>query len=190
MRRIGIDFDETLFPTLEKVIEIYNKRHGTNIEISQITTYRLHDNFPTDVADELLELFVDRDVYSSLQPYKGAVRAVKTLIEQGNEIYVATSTDVRNMEWKEELLQKYFPFIPKNNLIRIHNKSLLNLDVLIEDKLENLINTFADRVCINQPWNQDEDSDYVYGIYRIHHWGEIINITNEIERKSKVWENQ
>lgn len=188
MKRIALDFDETLFPTLGKVIEVYNKRHGTNLELSQITTYNLSDNFDVDVADELIELFVDKEVYSSLQPYKGAVRAVKTFVEQGNEVYVATATDVRNMEWKEELLQKHFPFIPKKNLIRIHNKALLNVDVLVEDKLDNLQNTFADRVCFDQPWNQDDDFDYVYSVYRVHNWSEIINVINNIERKEKEWE--
>ena len=185
MLRIAIDFDSTLFPTMEKVIEIYNKRHDTFIDISKITEYSLHDNFPADVADELIALFVEKEVYDCLQPYKGAARAIKTLVEQGHEIYIATSTDVRNMEWKEELLQKHFPFIPKKNLIRIHNKSLLNVDVLIEDKLDNLKSIFADRVCFNQPWNIDNDADYVYSISRIHHWGEIINIIQSIERKDK-----
>lgn len=188
MKRIALDFDETLFPTLEKVLEIYNKRHGTNFELSQITTYNLSDSFESDVADELIELFVEKDVYSSLQPYKGAVKAVKTLVEQGHEVYIATSTDVRNMEWKEQLLKKHFPFIPKNNLIRIHNKALLNIDVLVEDKLDNLKSTFADRVCFTQPWNRDDNTDYVYSIYRIRNWGEIINVINTIERKSKEWE--
>lgn len=188
MLRIAIDFDETLFPTLEKVIEIYNKRYNTNIELSQITTYNLHDSLSAEVADELLELFVDKSVYDSLQPYKGAVRAVKSLVEQGNEVYIATSTDVRNMEWKEQLLQKHFPFIPKKNLIRIHNKALLNVDVFVEDKLDNLKSTFADRICFDQPWNRDDDSDYVYSIYRIHHWGEINNVIQNIERKDKEWE--
>ena len=188
MFKIAIDFDETLFPTLNKVIEVYNMHHNVGIELSQITTYNLHDSLPQEVADELLELFVDKSVYDCLQPYKGAVRAVKTLVEQGHEVYIATSTDVRNMEWKEELLQKHFPFIPKKNLIRIHNKALLNVDVLVEDKMENLTQTFADRICFNQPWNIDEGKDYAYSIYRIHHWGEINNIIQSIERKDKEWE--
>ena len=188
MLRIAIDFDETLFPTLEKILDIYNKHHDSNIELSQITTYNLSDSLDADIADELLELFVDKSVYDCLQPYKGAVRSVKTLVEQGHEIYIVTSTDVRNMEWKEELLQKHFPFIPKKNLIRIHNKSLLSVDVLVEDKLDNLKSTFADRICFDQPWNQDEDADYVYSISRIHHWGEINNVIQNIERRDKEWE--
>lgn len=188
MLRIAIDFDSTLFPTMERVIELYNKKHGTPFELSQITTYNLHESLPTEVADELLELFVDKSIYDCLQPYKGAVRSIKTLVEQGHEVYIATSTDVRNMEWKEELLQKHFPFIPKKNLIRIHNKALLNVDVLVEDKMDNLTQTFADRVCFNQPWNIDEGKDFAYSIYRIHNWGEIINVIQNIERKEKEWE--
>lgn len=186
--RIAIDFDETLFPTLEKILEIYNKRNNTSLDISQITTYNLYDCFSEDVADELISLFVDKTTYNSLQPYKGSIKVIQSLVSKGHEIIIATATDVRNLEWKEKLLQRYFPFVPKENLIRIHNKKLLDVDVLVEDKLDNLTQTFAERVCFNQPWNVDKDTDYVYSIYRIHHWGEIINIINEIERKNKEWE--
>ena len=188
MKRIAIDFDETLFPTLGKVIEIYNNRHNTNIELSQITTYNLYDCLPSDIADELLELFVDKEVYDNLQPYKGAVKAVRTLIERGNEVYIATATDIKNLAWKEQLLQRHFPFVPKDNLIRIHNKRLLNVDVLVEDSLDNLTKTFADRVCFSQPWNQDEEKDYIYDIFRFSNWSEIVNIIDNIERKEKEWE--
>lgn len=187
MLKVAIDFDSTLFPTIEKVLEIYNKKHNANIELSQITTYNLHHSLSADVADELIRLFVDKSLYENLQPYKGAVRAVKTLVEQGHEVYIATATDVRNMEWKEQLLQKHFPFIPKGNLIRIHNKSLLNVDAMIDDKIENLVQTFADRICFDQPWNEDVNKDYVYSISRVYHWGEIVNIINDIERKNKEW---
>lgn len=186
--KIAIDFDEVLFPTLDKVLEVYNGRHEKQLLLSQITTYNLYECLDNAVADELISLFVDKSIYNNLQPYRGSIKAVKTLVDKGHEIYVATASDIRNMEWKEKLLQRYFPFIPKENVIRIHNKKLLNVDVLIEDKLDNLIQTFAERVCFNQPWNQDKAADYVYSIYRIHNWSEIINVINNIERKEKEWE--
>lgn len=186
--KIAIDFDEVLFPTLEKVLEIYNKKHEEQLTLSQITMYNLYECLDTVVADELISLFVDKSVYNNLQPYKGSIKAIKTLVDKGYEVYIATASDIRNMEWKEKLLQRYFPFISKENLIRIHNKKLLDVDVLIEDKLDNLVQTFAERVCFNQPWNQDKEADYIYSIYRIHNWGEIINIINDIERKNREWE--
>lgn len=185
---IGIDFDETLFPTLEKIINIYNKRHNDTIDFSQITTYNLFECLDDFVAEQILSLFQDKEVYDNLQPFKGAVRAVQTLINDGHDIYIATATNTINLEWKEQLLQRHFPFIPKNNLIRIHNKKLLNLDVLIDDNLDNLTQIIADRICFNQLWNQSESKDFAYDIHRIYHWNEVINIINEIERKNKQWE--
>jgi 5'(3')-deoxyribonucleotidase len=58
MKRIAIDFDETLFPTLEKVIEIYNKRYSAHLELSHITTYSLYDCLDQDVAEDMIEYFV------------------------------------------------------------------------------------------------------------------------------------
>lgn len=185
--KIAIDFDSTLFPTLEKVIEVYNKRNNADIELSQITTYSLYDCLSADVADEIIALFVDKSIYNTLQPYKGSVKAIQTLTNKGHEIIIATATDSKNLEWKEKLLQRYFPFVPKENLIRIHNKKLLNVDVLIEDNLNNLTQTFAERICFNQPWNRDEKADYIYSICRVNHWSEIVEVINEIERKEKEW---
>lgn len=185
--KIAIDFDETLFATLEKVIEIYNKRNGAELSLSQITTYNLFECLSSDVAEQLIELFEDETVYDFLQPYNGAIRAVQTLVNNGHEVYIATATSSKNLEWKEQLLKRYFPFVPQENVIRIHNKKLLNIDVIIDDKLDNLTQTFANRICFCQPWNNDKEKDYIYDISRIHHWGEIVNIIDNIERKNKEW---
>lgn len=186
---IAIDFDETLFATLEKVIEIYNKRNGAELSLSQITTYNLFECLPSDVAEQLLEIFEDKTVYDFLRPYDGAVRAVQALVNNGHEVYIATATSSKNLEWKEQLLKRYFPFVPQENVIRIHNKKLLNCDIMIEDNLDTLVKTLtADRVCFNQPWNNGASKDFVYDIHRFSDWGEINDIISEIERRNKKWE--
>lgn len=187
---IVIDFDETLFPTLQKVIAVYNKRHHAAFTLEQITTYNLHECFEADVADELLELFCDQEVYNNLQPFSGAVKSLKTMINNDHEVYIATATDVRNLSWKEELLQKYFPFIPQRNLIRIHNKKLLKADILIEDNLNNLIEIFADRICFSKPWNINENKDFIYEIKRCSTWSEILEAVNKIEKERLEWEKK
>lgn len=187
--KIALDFDNTLFQTVARVIEVYNSRNSTNIEFSQVAEYNLYECFPIKVADKLITLFADREVYDMLRPYKGATTAIKTLSTGGHELFVATSTDTRNLVWKEQLLQRYFPCIPKENLIRIHNKSLLNVDVLVDDHLDMLTKTLvADRVCFNQPWNNSPSKDFVYDIYRFSDWDEINDIISKIERKNKEWE--
>ena len=76
MSVIVCDFDETLFPTLAKVIEIYNKRYNDTLSLNTITTYNLYESLPAQVADRLLELFMNKEVYDDLQPYKGSVKAI------------------------------------------------------------------------------------------------------------------
>lgn len=185
---ITIDFDETLFPTLQKVIDIYNDCYNSTLSSEQITTYNLYECLDVAVADTLLDLFCQKEVYDSLQPYKGAVKAVKALIDRGHEIYIATATNVKNLEWKEQLLQRYFPFIPKDNLIRIHQKKLLKTDILIEDNLNTLMESFTERICFDQSWNHNELKDCVYGIRRAYNWSDIVNMVNNIEKEMKKWE--
>ena len=185
---IAIDFDETLFATLSKVIEIYNKRQDDTLSLDAITTYNLYESLPSQVTDRLLELFTDKEVYDNLQPYKGSVKSLQTLANNGHEIYIATATSSKNLEWKEQLLRRYFPFIPKENLIRIHNKKLLNVDVLVEDNLDTLTQTFADRICFDQPWNRSDSKDFAYSINRAYCWDDIVDIINKIEKENEEWE--
>lgn len=188
--KIVIDFDGTLFPTVEQVVELYNERYNESLQFSQITTYNFYECLPAPVADKLVDLFCDEEVYDSIQPYKGSIKAVQTLANKGHEIFIATATCTENLGWKERLLERYFPFIPKDNLIRIHNKKLLNVDVMIEDNLHHLKETHADRICFDHLWNQSERADYVYDIKRMHHWCEVVNIIKNIERKNEEWEKE
>ena len=179
---IAIDFDCTLFPTLEMVIDIYNQKYNESISLDQITQYSLYETFHKEVADKLFEIFWDEETYKNLYPYDNAIEVVKSLVSKGHEVYIATATTVKELYWKETLLQKYFPFIPKNNLIRIKNKSLLKCDIIIDDYLDNLINSDAIRICLDYPWNRNKQIEQEYNIHRTFSWDEILNI---IERNFK-----
>ena len=68
------------------------------------------------------------------------------------------------------------------------DKSLLKCDVMIDDCLDNLISNICERICLDYPWNQSKEKDFVYSIYRAKSWKDIVNIINDIERKDKEWE--
>ena len=182
---IAIDFDETLFPTLGNIINIYNNRHDTNISIEQITTYSLRECLDTEIANEMLSMFGQKETYENLQPYKYATEIVQKLINQGHGIFIATATEVNNLKWKEDLLQKYFPFIPKHNLIRIHKKDLLKVDVIIDDYLNNLMNSEAEKICFDCAWNRDQQIEHQYNIHRAYSWDDILNIIKNLETENR-----
>lgn len=180
---IMCDIDGILNNLVEAVLNTYNSRANKNIQISDITTYNFFNCLdPTD-AKGITSLFKEKSLWDSLKPLQGAQKALRQLVKNGHKIYLATATDPINFKWKIDWLEQYYPFIPSDNVIRITDKSLLKCDVLIDDCLDNLIGIFAERVCLNYPWNKNDVKDYVYGIHRCNNWNEIVRVINKIDQE-------
>ena len=83
------------------------------------------------------------------------------------------------MKW----LKRYFPFIDESRIICIRDKSILDVDVMIDDNLDNLIgNIRCNRVLLEKPWNKDAH-DEVYGIKRCTNWDEIVVAVEEFYKQ-------
>lgn len=182
------DIDNVLNDLTDKTLALYNLRTGKNIQMSEITAYSFYDCLSKEDADRIIALFKEKELWDSLKPLPGAQEGLKKLMKQGHQIYLATATDPVNFEWKVNWIERYFPFIPSDNVIRIINKSLLNVDVLTDDCLSNLTDTFCDRVVLDRPWNRSTSKDYAYNIRRAKSWTDIVNIMNDINKEMKKWE--
>ena len=185
---ICIDIDGVLNDLIPKVIQLYNSRTGKDIKISNITKYNLHDCLPKEDANEIIALFSNEELWNSLEPPSDAQWGVKTLVNSGHKVYLATATDPINYYWKIQWIEKYYPFIDSKHVICIHNKGLLKCDVLIDDCLDNLASNICERIVINHPWNQDKEKRYVYDIYEANDFKDVVNIIKCIERKDVEWE--
>lgn len=181
------DVDNILNNPAEKAIEVYNSFKNKNIQVSDIISYNFYDCLAKEDADVIVSLFKEKELWDSLKPLEGSQNGLKQLIKKGYRIYLATATDPINFGWKLSWLKQYYPFIPEDNIIRIMDKSLLKADVLIDDCLDNLINSSAERVCLNYPWNHNELKDYAYGIRRAYGWSDIVNIINTIDKEMKKY---
>lgn len=185
---ICFDIDNVMNNLTEKAIDLYNTRSGKNVQMSDITTYNFYDCLSKEEADEIISLFKDKELWNSLKPLPHSQDTLKKLIKQGHRIFLATATDPINFEWKCEWISRYFGFIPTDNIIRIMDKGLLKVDVMVDDHLSNLISNICERVCLDYPWNQDRVKDYAYDIKRAYSWNDIVNIINNIEKEMKKWE--
>jgi 5'(3')-deoxyribonucleotidase len=184
------DIDGILNNLVEKTLELYNSKNKKNIKFSDIISYNFYDCLSKEDADGVVKLFKEKSLWDSLKPLEGSQNGLKQLIKKGHKLYLATATDPINFEWKIAWLKQYFPFIPEDNVIRIMDKSLLKADIIIDDCLDNLINSFAERITLNYPWNQNELKDYAYNIRRAYCWPDIINIINDIDKEMKKWERR
>lgn len=185
---IVVDIDGVLNDLMFKTLDLYNLRNNTNIKLTDITTYNFADCLPQQDADGIIELFKEKELWDSLMPLTDSQAGLKTLVNMGHEIYLATATHPENFMWKVEWIKKYYPFIDTDNIIRIINKGLLKCDVMIDDCLDNLISNICDRICLDYPWNRQADKEFAYDIIRVYNWKDIVNIINKLERKEKEWE--
>ena len=42
--------------------------------------------------------------------------------------------------------------------------------------IKNVTKGMFEKICFDYQWNQDSDRDFIYDIFRVHSWNEIINI--------------
>lgn len=175
------DMDNVLNNLMERTLEMYNNKYGTNYTPVDVHSYELEESFHVEEAENMKKLFLEKELWDGLVPVEKAQWGLKYLINSGHDVYIVTATDALNFPWKIEWTKRYFPFLDEKNIIRIHNKSLIAADVLIEDCYANLTNSncFTERILLDYPWNQS-NKDYVYGINRAYNWEDIVRFVNKI----------
>ncbi len=187
---IAVDWDCVLNNLMDKTLEIYNAQSGKNIQMSDLTTYNLHECLPKEDADGITKLFKSKAMWDSLTPIEGSKDGLQKLLDAGHRVFIVTATATENWPWKISWLKKYFPFFNTNNVVRLIDKSLFKCDILIEDCLEQLINhKLCHRVCLDYPWNQTLN-DYVYDIRRAKNWKEILEAIKQIEEEKEEWKTK
>ncbi len=189
--RIGIDIDGVLTDIEQWQLD-YGSKFFSNINKSVINKdgYEISEIFK--VPDELDSQFWHEYLYEYVtkEPSrKFADEVIKKLKDNGNEIYIVTARyltdrdteDGNNMrkiviEWlkQQNIIYDKIIFAPEDKLqICLEN----NIDVMIEDKVENIekISTKLPVICFHAGYNKQCKKD---NIYRAYTWYDIYNLIN------------
>lgn len=186
---ISIDLDNIIINTTETLIRYINERLPVNLKMSDITTYSIEAALPKQYRWIVEAGFHDRNFWKevSLIPY--AAETIEQLFHEGHWIWFATSSLPENLRKKINHLSRNLPFFPEDfvwkHTINLQDKSLLNVDVLIDDCLGHLLH--PDRkyvgVALDYPWNQTNGS--VPNLIRAYNWQDIYNSIKIIESLMK-----
>ena len=170
--KIGIDLDDTINNLVEVWIDRYNKDYSDNLKIEDIETWDIGDY--SKIGKNFYNYLGDGETFKNLSVKDGAANIIEKLCEQ-HEVYIVTANASYNKgvcDDKVNFIKKFMPFFPIKNIIFINNKSLLNLDILIDDGLHNFegFKGFK-KVVFNRPWNTTNPQPPFYRMYR---WDNII----------------
>ena len=139
---VAIDCDGVLADWMGYVIPVANILFNKNIKQSDLTGWDLYDIIDDPTAKTTLYDYLNQTkMILDMNPYEEALRGMSALKEFA-DIYVVTSPMMNYPNWilhRNKWLRTHFG-IDKNHVIHTAAKHLVQADVFIDDKPENVVN--------------------------------------------------
>ena len=135
--RILFDMDDCINSFLNYLLSVYNERTGAHIKPSEIKDWDLEKY----VGEYGISIFKEEGFFEGIPEKKNATRTLKKLIMSADyDVYVITAcTTNHELEEKYKWFDKYLPEFNKDRIIKCKEKEIIHGDVLIDDKIENLV---------------------------------------------------
>lgn len=176
-KKIMIDMDDVI--TQGGFLHLINEFLGSSYKIDDFKEFYMQDMLPDKEA--FFSWFVEQNQYDYCEMLPGAKEVIEEL-NKHYDVYIGTSYVFRDiphessviLKQKCDYLKKELPFITPFQYIFLYDKSILNIDIKIDDKPDNLTN--CERKILFNAWhnnNLTEDELNELGIERVNSWYEI-----------------
>ncbi len=181
MKTIMIDMDDVI--TCDNFIKIVSQYLGYQVRYEDIKTYYIQDILG-DKKEEFFEKFKDMNLYGKAELEPNCYNVIKEL-SQKYEVYICTDYLWREiiefsgntLKNKYEFLYKMFDFLNPRNFIFTGDKSIINCDIKIDDKIDNLKGAKL-KLLYTAYHNKKYEEKMLKeeNITRVNNWEEIKNI--------------
>lgn len=189
MKRLLVDLDDVL--AIDHYLSRLNDFLGTNYTYNDINSYYVEDVLTKEQLIKYREYAKTHDVYNYAEIAKYSREALMELMIE-YEIYICSSfyseMDKKifpySLPAKCDFLMKNYPFLTSKNFMFLNDKSMLDVDVRIDDKLENLKGNGIK--LLYSAYHNKDISDLTLrdeNIIRVDNWIEIKNKLLKVKTK-------
>lgn len=169
---ILIDMDDVIEQLARAWVQYLNDRYGTDVSPDDVHEWDLSLAFPSLTREQVYAAELDDAIWSRVQPMPGADEAMKRLLSDGHDIYIVTSTYYPTLKTKmDEVLFRYFPYIPWEHVIVTNNKQMIKGDVLVDDGPHNLTGGDYRKILFTANHNRSLDEKSIDAV-RVNNWEE------------------
>lgn len=182
-----IDIDGVVADLTGHILNKINQKHDTNYNNSHIVSWAFHSKHSSIFKDEehrlmANELFESSGLVADLPFIDGALNALNALQKTNRYKMVwatapyekAPSWVFDRMNWFQKHLFQISPYY-----VFAQNKELIDGDILIDDKPENILSFVNEKpdiregLLFTQPWNKDTTEQH-WKYNRVKSWDEIL----------------
>jgi 5'(3')-deoxyribonucleotidase len=155
--RIAIDMDEVLADSLGRHLAAYNEAFQAGLTRGELDGRSLEASIPPERAAAARELVLTPHFFRDLELIPGSREVVRALAER-YEVFIASAA----MEVPTSFAAKYawlcehFPFVPPSHLVFCGDKSVLDVDYLIDDTPRHFDRFRGTPILFSAPHNRSE----------------------------------
>ena len=165
-----IDCDDVMQNFCEVWIKYLNKQYHKSYTIEDITDWDISKFYPGSKKD-FFECTRKKSFWKKIEPKSMSQFMIQALAHDF-DIHILTAGNYETIYHRvEEVIKKYFPFIPERNVICCQNKQLVKGDYLIDDNIDNLIGGEYKGILFTTPHNKNIN-EKEYGVIRVNNWKE------------------
>jgi uncharacterized HAD superfamily protein len=196
---LGFDLDEVIAQTAGMAVEYLNYKFDCKFGIEVFRNFKFEKNLYSGdfekqrlAVEALTHAVTDKELMSTIKPYKEAIKVLNTLKRSGHKIFIITKREKALTGMTNSWLHKYNISFDKLVLTNTESKSSLakqlKLDFFIDDLEDNLYEMYKAKarwkkglVLMTRPWNENDYIDTSKFI-RIEKWDEVLKIVSQGNR--------
>jgi len=179
-KKIMIDMDDVIVSG--GFLYLLNEFMHTNYKEEDFKSFYMQDVLPN--KKDFFNYFFNKNLYDYGTLKDGVVEALQEL-SKNYEIYICTAYIFKEapegssviLKYKYDYLLKHFPFLNPNKFIFTGDKSIVNGDIKIDDRVENLENATT-KLLFTAYHNKNISKEELLKkqIVRVNNWKEIKNL--------------
>jgi 5'(3')-deoxyribonucleotidase len=176
-KRLMIDMDDVICNN--GLLRMINEYTGKNYSYDDFGDYYMQDVL--DNKEEFFEWFKKKNIYDYCDMLPGCYEVMKELNEE-YDLFIGTSyiwRDIANesgfiLGYKHDYLRDKLPFISPHQYIFLSNKSVLDVDIKIDDRIDNLSGASI-KLLFSAYHNLNCSSSELdeMGVERVNNWYEV-----------------
>lgn len=180
MLTFGIDWDDVISPLNACAIRLANEEHHFD---PPLTMEDINSWENTGRASIIKKYYDDPRLYEMQEVSPEAREFIRKLQTKGI-VYIVTAVYPRFMSKRVEQIKTAFPDFPEENIIMGFQKSMVHVDIALDDGPRNILKSKARfPVLMRRPWNRE-----LTGLLAVNNFDEFFQLLDQI--KSSMIEDQ